>query len=104
MLGESFGTIFSVKFNLQFIEEVDEFKMMKERDEMKKKALRIKNKFIGTNSRSPVNIAGVVVEQIQQDFTQDKIDTKIFDTAREQVYHLLKVDPFPRFVTYMRSQ
>lgn len=73
---------------------------MTDQEDMKKKADKIRRKFIGPQSRTPVNISGVVADEILSRLDENEITTEMFDTAEKQVYNLLKVDPFPRFCAY----
>ena len=64
----------------------------------KEKAKRIHDLYIAPNCRYPINLQGITREAIAKSIRERKFSKKMFDAARDQIYVLMAMDSYMRYI------
>jgi hypothetical protein len=83
---------------VQFLLAIRQFKHNTEDNfNLVESATNICSKFVGSKSRTPVNLSGAVSTSILSQVISQEVSRDLFDDAEKQIYSLLKLDTFVRF-------
>ncbi|KAJ6241275.1 regulator of g protein signaling-related [Anaeramoeba flamelloides] len=86
--------------NLDFYQAVNRYKRIKDPKKRSRNALKIFNTFVKTSSKHEINIQYENRFEIQENIKKEHFPPSLYNSAQEQIYHLMSNDSFMHFFNH----
>ncbi|KAJ3452658.1 regulator of g protein signaling-related [Anaeramoeba flamelloides] len=86
--------------NLDFYKAVNRYKRIKDPKKRSRNALKIFNTFVKTSSKHEINIQYENRFEIQENIKKEHFLPSLYNSAQEQIYHLMSNDSFMHFFNH----
>ncbi|KAG1685478.1 Regulator of G-protein signaling loco [Nymphon striatum] len=82
--------------NILFWVASERYKLLKDANQMKTRAKEIYEKHLGLGASEPVNVDSHARQEVQENL--ENPTTELFSLAQKQIFDLMKLDSYPRFL------